>query len=246
MHNMTLICSTLRIAKETHTTCATWSRIHNLKQCTHLYAAHLRVVFSSPFQSWQIKKYHACDTFAKQQRLPSLALYLSRVMMTFDADSFQGQLSGHGKATSQKREERSKVDFYGFFCRQGSTRSKGHKTWSGKWKWHFSGRSVTLSGKDYLDKERALPTLPKPQLPYHSTMLQVWINPTKTPASISFNRATSLKWSHKKPPKNHFLYNSTMLKAYESIKPPTSIFILTCSLFLVVWIRAKFDIKFKL
>ena len=144
------------------------------------------------------KKYHGC------------------VMMTFDADSFQGQLSGHGKATSQKREERSKEDFYGFFCRQGSTRSKGHKTWSGKWKWHFSGRSVTLSGKDYLDKERALPTLPKPQLPYHSTMLQVWNDPTKT---------------HQK---KHFQYNST------------SIFILTCSLFLVVWIRAKFDIKFKL
>ena len=52
------------------------------------------------------------------------------------------------------------MDFH--YC-QGSTRSKGHKTWSGKWKWHFSGRSVTLSGRDYLgERELCQNSVSKP------------------------------------------------------------------------------------
>ena len=38
------------------------------------------------------------------------------------------------------------------------------KTRSGKWKWHFSGIPMTLSGSDYFDKERTGLTLPKGHL----------------------------------------------------------------------------------
>ena len=54
--------------------------------------------------------------------------------------------------------------WYEKFPEDWRDQAERQKTRSGKWKWHFSGIPMTLSGSDYFVKERTRLTLPKGHL----------------------------------------------------------------------------------